>query len=164
LVEEVFNTSRLSRYMRLKVQDRLESKNIQYSIIELKERAITVQDVVEYSKEEINPEEICKTILVKQKKEFYALFLRGSDKIDFKKLKSLIGKTSIASHDEAMKVTGVEPGAICPLLLEVPVIVDNRVLGLDKLNFGSGNHLYGVELASVDLPRVLDYRLADIAE
>jgi len=132
LVEEVFNTSRLSRYMRLKVQDRLESKNIQYSIIELKERAITVQDVVEYSKEEINP--------------------------------SLIGKTSIASHDEAMKVTGVEPGAICPLLLEVPVIVDNRVLGLDKLNFGSGNHLYGVELASVDLPRVLDYKLADIAE
>ena len=150
--------------MRLKVQDVLESKNIQYRIIELKERAITVQDVIKYSKEHINSEEICKTILVKRKKEYYALFLRGADKIDFKKLRGLIGKTSIASRDEVHMVSGVNPGAVCPLLLDVPVIVDQRVLSLDKLNFGSGNHLYGVEIASVDLAKVLDYRLADVAQ
>ena len=150
--------------MRLRVQDILESKNIQYRIIELKNRAISVQDVIEYSKEDINPEEICKTILVKQKKEYHALFLKGSDKIDFKKLKQVIGKTSIASREEVLKVTGVDPGAVCPLLLDVPVIVDERVLSLDRLNFGSGNHLYGVEIASVDLARVLEYKLADIAQ
>jgi len=150
--------------MRLRVQDILESKNIKYRIIELKDRAISVQDVIDYSKEEINPEEICKTILVKHKKEYYALFLRGSDKIDFKKLKSVIGKTSIASYDEVLKVTGVEPGAVCPLLLDVPVVVDKRVLELEWLNFGSGDHLYGVEIVSVDLAKVLDYRFADIAQ
>jgi len=150
--------------MRLKVQDVLESKNIQYRIIELKERAITVQDVIKYSKEHINSEEICKTILVKRKKEYYALFLRGADKIEFKKVRDLIGKTSIASRDEVHEVSGVNPGAICPLLLDVPVIVDQRVLSLDKLNFGSGNHLYGVEIASVDLAKVLNYRLADISQ
>ena len=150
--------------MRLRVQDILESKNIEYRIIELKDKAISVQDVIDFSKEEINPDEICKTILVKHKKEYYELFLRGADKIDFKKLKSVIGKTSIASYDEVLKVTGVEPGAVCPLLLDVPVIVDHRVLDLDKLNFGSGNHLYGVEIACVDLARVLVYRLVDIAQ
>ena len=150
--------------MRLRVQDILESKNIQYRIIELRDRAISVQDVIEYSKEDINPKEICKTILVKRKKDYYALFLRGSDKIDFKKLRALVGKTSIASKEEVHTVSGVDPGAVCPLLLEVPVIVDQRVLGLDKLNFGSGNHLFGVEIASVDLAKVLDYRLADIAQ
>ena len=150
--------------MRLQVQDILVSKNVQYRIIELRDRAISVQDVIEYSKEDINPEEICKTILVKRKKEYYALFLRGADKIDFKKLRVLIGKTSIASRDEVHDVSGVEPGAVCPLLLDVPVIVDQRVLGLAKLNFGSGNHLYGVEIASVDLEKVLDYSLADIAQ
>ena len=148
--------------MRLRVQDILESNNIQYRIIELQDRAITVQDVIDYSKGEINPEEICKTILVKRKKEYHALFLRGSDKIDFKKLRALIGKANIASRDEMLKITGVDPGAVCPLLLDVPVLVDQHVMGLDKLNFGSGNHLYGVEIASVDLAKVLDYQLADI--
>ena len=150
--------------MRLPVEDFLIEAGIMYRLIELKDRAISVDDVIEYSKEPINPDEICKTILIKQKKQYYALFLRGADKINFKKLKQLIGKSSIASRTEVKEITGVNPGAVCPLLLDVPVIVDSRVLGLDKLNFGSGNHLYGVELASVDLPRVLDYRLADIAE
>ena len=150
--------------MRLRVQEILESKHVNYRTIELRDRAISVQDVIEYSKGDINPEEICKTILVKRKKEYYALFLRGSDKIDFKKLRALIGKTSIASRDEVYAVSGVDPGAVCPLLLDVPVIVDQRVLGLEKLNFGSGNHLYGVEIASVDIEKVLDFRLADIAQ
>ncbi len=149
--------------MRLRVQELLDEKNIPYRIIELKERAVTVNDVIEYSKSDINPDEICKTILVKQWKQYYALFLRGADKIDFKKLKSLIGKASIASREEVLQVAGVEPGAVCPILLDVPLIVDVRVLELEKLNFGSGNHLYGVEMASRDFSRVVNYRLADIA-
>ena len=150
--------------MRLPVEDFLIETGIKYRLIELKDRAISVDDVIEYSKEPINPDEICKTILIKQKKKYYALFLRGADKINFKKLKQLIGKSSIASRTEVKEITGVNPGAVCPLLLDVPVIVDSRVLGLDKLNFGSGNHLYGVEISSVDLARVLKYRLADISE
>ena len=71
--------------MELKIEQIL--KGLDYRIIELQDKAITVEDVIRYSKEDINPEEICKTILVKSKKRFYALFLRGSDKIDFKKLK-----------------------------------------------------------------------------
>jgi prolyl-tRNA editing enzyme YbaK/EbsC (Cys-tRNA(Pro) deacylase) len=147
--------------MVLKVEKVLE--DLEYRIIELKDRAITVEDVVRYSKEEINPEEICKTILVKTKGEFYALFLRGPDKIDFKKLKKVIGKASIASFDEVKEVTGVEPGAVCPLLVPVQVIVDEKVVGLNKLNFGSGNHFYGVEMRASDLQRVLDFKLVDIS-
>jgi prolyl-tRNA editing enzyme YbaK/EbsC (Cys-tRNA(Pro) deacylase) len=114
--------------------------------------------------EDISPEEICKTILVKQKTRYYAVFLRGADKIDFKKLKDVIGKVSIASRKEVVEVTGVEPGAVCPLLVDIPVLVDRRVLRLKKLNFGSGDHLFGVEIASGDLICVLDYRLVEIAE
>jgi prolyl-tRNA editing enzyme YbaK/EbsC (Cys-tRNA(Pro) deacylase) len=150
--------------MRLKVKDILEAKGTPYRIIELRERAISVNDVMRYSINDINPEEICKTILIKQKNLYYALFLRGKDKIDFKKLKGLIGKSSIASLEEVLTVTGVEPGAICPLLVDVPIILDKRVLCLEKLNFGSGNHLYGIEIASSDLECLIRYKLADIAE
>jgi prolyl-tRNA editing enzyme YbaK/EbsC (Cys-tRNA(Pro) deacylase) len=150
--------------MGLKIEDILEAKKIPYRIIELETRAISVQDVIEYRKEDINPDEICKTILVKRKDQFYALFLRGTDKVDFKKLKAVIGKASIASREEVLAVSGVEPGAVCPLLVDVPVLVDRRVLELKMVNFGSGDHLYGVEILSSDLGRVLDYRLFDLAE
>ena len=150
--------------MRLIIEDILVARNIPYRIIELKDRAITVSDVIEHSVEDISPEEICKTILVKQKTRYYAVFLRGADKIDFKKLKDVIGKVSIASRVEVLAVSGVEPGAVCPLLVDIPVLVDRRVLRLKKLNFGSGDHLFGVEIASCDLELVLDYRLVEIAE
>ena len=147
--------------MELKVEDVL--RGLDYRVIELNYRAINVEDVVRFSKEKINPGEICKTILVKSKKKFYALFLRGSDKIDFKKLKKIIGKASIASFHEVKEVAGFEPGAVCPLLVSVPVIIDENVMSLDKLNFGSGNHLYGIEMFTTDLEKVLDFQLADIS-
>ena len=149
--------------MGLQVEDLLIEAGVAYRIIELRDRAISIEDVIEYSKEPINPEEICKTILVKHKKQYHALFLRGSDKIDFSKLKDLIGKASIASRAEVKEITGVDAGAVCPLLLDVPVIVDRRVLELERLNFGSGDHLYGMEIASSDLGKVLEYSVADIA-
>ncbi|MCB2173578.1 YbaK/EbsC family protein, partial [archaeon] len=95
--------------------------------------------------------------------QYHGLFLRGADQIDFKKLKTIIGKSSIASRDEVKKISRVDAGAVCPLLLDVPVFVDKRVLDLEKLNFGSGNHLYGVEIKSGDLSRVLEYSVADFA-
>jgi len=149
--------------MRLPVEELLIEADVKYRIIELEARAISVDDVIEYSKESINPDEICKTIIVKQKKRYIALFLRGADQIDFKKLKTVIGKSSIASREEVREISGVDAGAVCPLLLGVPVMVDKRVLDLEKLNFGSGNHLYGVEIKSGALGRVLEYRVADFA-
>ncbi|TRO62843.1 YbaK/EbsC family protein [Candidatus Bathyarchaeota archaeon] len=150
--------------MRLPVEELLIEAGVEYRIIELEARAISVDDVIEYSKEPINPDEICKTILVRRKKQYTALFLRGADKIEFKKLKDLIGKSTIASRAEVKEITGVDAGAVCPLLLDVPVIVDKRVLDLERLNFGSGNHLFGVEINSDDLSRVLEYCVADFAE
>jgi prolyl-tRNA editing enzyme YbaK/EbsC (Cys-tRNA(Pro) deacylase) len=149
--------------MVLPVEKSLIEAGVAYRIIELEARAISVDDVIEHSKEPINPEEICKTILIRHKKQYYALFLRGADKIDFKKLKEVIGKSSIASRAEVKEIAGVDPGAVCPILLDVPVIVDKCVLDLERLNFGSGNHLYGVEIKSGDLSRVLGYSVADYA-
>ncbi len=148
--------------MVLRVEEILQETGVEYRLIELKDRAITVGDVIQYSKGDINPEEICKTIIVKAKGDFYALFIRGADKIDFKKVKNVIGKARITSREEVKEIAGVDPGAVCPLLVPIPVIVDEKVIGLEKVNFGSGDHLYGVEIAVRDLEKVLDYQLVDI--
>ena len=62
----------------------LDSRGIQYRLISLTKKAITVKDVIEFSKEELNPDEICKTIILNsQKRGKFALLLKGDKKIDF---------------------------------------------------------------------------------
>jgi prolyl-tRNA editing enzyme YbaK/EbsC (Cys-tRNA(Pro) deacylase) len=151
--------------MHLDSAEILREKGIPYRIIELSEKAISVEDVIEYSKSIINPEEICKTIIVKDKKgDKYGIFLRGSDIIDFKKLKKILGKASIASLEEVKESTGVEPGSVCPLTLNTPIIIDERVFSLKKINFGSGNQLYGLELKTSDLEKIINYKIEDIVK
>lgn len=144
----------------------LDQKGINYKLIKLKDRAISVEDVIRYADGNINPDEICKTIILKDKKDNrYAMFLLGKQKIDFSKVKEIIsGKVSIVSYDEVKKATGMEPGAVCPVLLRIPIFVDKRVFDKEKINFGSGNHLYGLEVAAKDLEKAINFKVVDIAE
>ena len=144
----------------------LNKKGIDYRIIELEERAITVADVIKYSKGDIKPEEICKTIIVKdQKGNMFAIFLLGDHKIDEKKAKKAIkSKIKIAGLEEIRKALGIGAGAICPIILDIPIFVDTKVLTRDRLNFGSGNHLFGIEISSKDLNKIIDYKVVDIAK
>ncbi len=144
----------------------LEEKGVEYRLIELECRAISVSDVIRYSKEQVRPEEICKTIILKDGEgDMYAVFLLGDRRIDFKKARAVIGgEVSIAGYDEVKDATGVEPGAVCPLLLRIPLYIDEGVLSRERINFGSGDHLYGIEIRSQDLSKVVDYELADLAE
>ena len=77
----------------------------------------------------------------------------------------VVGKSAeIATFEDVKAATGVEPGAVCPILLRVPLLVDRRVRAKERINFGSGHHLYGLEIDSRDLERLVEYRLVDIAE
>jgi prolyl-tRNA editing enzyme YbaK/EbsC (Cys-tRNA(Pro) deacylase) len=92
------------------------------------------------------------------------LLLKGTDLLDLNKLKSKIGKSSIASIDEVFVIAGVELGAVRPLIVGIPVLIDSRVFKLELLNFSSRNKPYGVEIKSNDLFKVLDYELVDLAK
>ena len=144
----------------------LEKKGVDFRLIELENRAVSVEDVIKYSKKEIKPEEICKTIIVKDNKNAkYAIFLLGDQKIDFKKAKTILGsKVRISSLQEVKETTGVEPGAVCPLLVNIPLLVDTKILTRERINFGSGNHRYGLEIRPKDLAKIKDYTPVDITQ
>ncbi len=147
----------------LEVEKVLKEKGADYRIIELKGRAMTVQDVVEMSKGDIKPEEICKTIILKDKKGLIGLVLKGSDRIDFDKLRKETNRDfRITQISEVKALTGLEPGAVCPILLKIPIFVDQSVLGLKRINFGSGNHMFGLEIATEDLKKLVDFRTVDV--
>ncbi|MBI2631427.1 YbaK/EbsC family protein [Candidatus Pacearchaeota archaeon] len=152
--------------MELKSTKILDEKGISYRLIKLSQKGVSFEDVVKYSEDEINPSEICKTIIVKDKKgQKYAFFLKGDKKMDFSKAKEVIGsKISIVSYEDLVKETGIEPGAVCPFLLTIPIFVDKGIIELQKINFGSGDHLYGLEIESKDLKKIIDFKEVDVAQ
>ncbi len=48
--------------------------------------------------------------------------------------------------------------------MNVTLLVDRRVMAKERINFGSGHHLYGLEIDPRDLERLVEYREVDIAE
>ncbi len=146
--------------MELEAEKILKNKDIGYKLIKLNDRAFTVDDVVKYSQGDIAVDEICKTIILIGKKsgKRVAVFLRGSDRLNFSKAKKVFGEDMrIAGKEMVQDVAGVEPGAVCPFILNIPLLVDERVLDLQKINCGSGDHLYGLEIQVRDLNRAVSY-------
>lgn len=88
----------------------------------------------------------------------------GSDRIDFNKLKVIIGKVKIASPEEVKAASSVEPGAVCPLLLSIPIIIDKKVFSKEKINFGLGDHLYGIEMRTEDLDKAMKFDVKIISQ
>jgi hypothetical protein len=50
---------------KLRSEEVLDSKGVDYRLMELEERALSIEDVIRYSKDEINVDEICKTMILK---------------------------------------------------------------------------------------------------
>ena len=152
--------------MKLRSAEILDNLGIEYRLMELEERALSIEDVIKYSKAEINVDEICKTMILKDReKGRYAVLLLGGDRVDYGKASEAIGeKVSIASFAEVKEAVGVDPGAVCPLTLGMDLLVDHKVLDRERINFGSGDHLYGLEIRTRDLEKVVGFRVVDVAK
>ena len=151
---------------KLRSAEILDSNDVEYRLIELEERALSLEDVIRFSKEEINVDEICKTMILKDGEGGrYAVLLLGGDRVDYGKARKAIGnKVSIASFAEVKQAVGVDPGAVCPLTLNIDLLVDRKVMETERINFGSGNHMYGLEIRTRDLEKVVGFRVVDIAK
>ena len=144
---------------------KLEEKKIEFSLIELKNRAMTVEDVVKFSDGKVNPKEICKTLILKDlENNPYAVVSLGLDRIDFEKVRKRFNcsKLRLATPDEIKQEIGLEIGAVCPLFLNLPMLIDSRIFSRKKVNFGSGDHLFGIEIDPRDILKCVDAKITDI--
>lgn len=86
-------------------------------------------------------------------------------RIDFSKIKGIVGKISILSQEQMKESTGFEPGEVCPFLLEgFKIFIDKRVFSREKIQFGSGDAKFGLEVATKDLDRIIKFEIADFAQ
>lgn len=139
----------------------LEQQKLQYKLVsfstnktvKLNEEAYTVSDVV---KSGIDLGEVVKTLVVRTNDAYIALALRGNDKVDFKKIRTKFGgKSELAKPEEVLKVVGVPIGAVCPILVGVPLYIDDKVMTLKKVHMGSGDLKHGLEMDLDDLQKAV---------
>jgi prolyl-tRNA editing enzyme YbaK/EbsC (Cys-tRNA(Pro) deacylase) len=153
--------------MGLEVENILKEKGISYRLIALSQEAFTVDDVIAYADQSVDPEEICKTIIIAGKKsgKKIGIFLRGKDKLDFGVIKKVFGEEmGIATAREVRETSGVEPGAVCPFLLKVPLYLDENVSRMGRINSGSGHHLFGLEFNFNDLGKAVKYTVVRLTK
>ena len=143
------------------IEKRLRSLKLPYKVIDLGGDVFTVSEVVESG---VDEEEVVKTLIIRTSNSidkktpwreyvnFVALAVRGIDRLDFKKVRKLFGsKSELAKAGEVLKVCGVPVGAVCPILLKIPVYFDEKVMGLSHVNMGSGDLTKGLEMEFSDL-------------
>ena len=70
----------------------------------------------------------------------------------------------MAKPEEVKKVAGVPVGAVCPILLDVPIYIDRGAMSLKHVNMGSGDLTYELEMDFEDLLSVIgSYKVADLS-
>src|SRR3989344_6881925 len=153
------------------IEKHLKSDKLPYKIIDLGGEVFTVEGVKETG---VLEDEIVKTLIIRVNGNpsisgisgsirFVALAIRGKDRVDFKKIRKLFGsKSGLARADEVEKVVKVPVGAVCPILLDIPLIFDRRVMDLKHVNMGSGDLTKGLEMDFADLLKAVgEYQIED---
>ena len=149
----------------LPVETILKELNIQYDLIHLGEAAFTVGDVQRLGGEKLGDSVTVKTLILKgkQTRNYYPVVVRGTDRLDMTKVKVVFGEgVSMAKADEVLQLAQVEPGAVCPFLIRQKIYIDAEVMKLNKINLGSGDHLYGLATIASELAK-LPHQIVSIA-
>jgi Cys-tRNA(Pro)/Cys-tRNA(Cys) deacylase len=95
--------------------------------------------------------------------------LRGGDRLQFGKLARALGvprdRLTPLSPERVRDELGLEPGGVCPLAdrHEVKVVLDGRVLELERVFCGSGRNDATLELAPSDLVTASGAAIGDLA-
>lgn len=155
--------------MKTKITEYLDAHNVPYKVLRHAEPVYTVEKAA--AQRGVILEEMVKSILLRDKKGHYVMAcVRGDMRLNPKAVRAYVPdhwkRLSFASREQIRAVTGYIQGAVAPLCLpeDVPVVMDEALARCDKLNTSSGDPMAGLELATEDMLRLTNARLAPIAE
>ena len=100
-----------------------------------------------------------KAMVLRSKGKFYLFALRASRKIDWKKVRTILGtdSVSLAEPAEVLSVMGVEIGACAPFgnLVGIPTYADVDIYSIEKFVFSCGKHDKSIEISVDDWDKIV---------
>lgn len=109
---------------------------------------------------------VVKSLLVRRGEDDHLLVLIPGDRsISWPKLRALLGvsRLSMPDADTAFAVTGYRRGTITPLGLDLPVVVDELLVGTD-ITLGSGEPEVAIAVGADELILAYSATVADVAD
>ena len=115
----------------------------------------------------IDPHQLVKTMVVRVSADDHRFVLVPGDReIAWPRLRALLGvnRLTMASADEALRLTGYERGTITPLgsRTALPVVADSSIAG--RISIGGGGHGVGLTVDAGDLLAAVGALVADVTE
>ena len=118
--------------------------------------------------QELNDNEaVCKSILLMgSDNESFLVILLGKDKIDFKKIKEILGVKDVrlAEPEEVFEITGYIVGGVPPIsIYGVKTLIDKAVVQKEEVVCGGGtpNHLMRIKVQEI-LDTIEDLLVEDV--
>lgn len=147
----------------------LDEQGVAYRVLPHLEAVFTVEAAAQ--QRGVRQEEMVKSILLRDRKRRYVMAcVTGDAQLDPKAVRDVLPedwkRLSFASRDEILAVTGYVQGAVSPLCLleDVPVVFDEAIGRLERVNISSGDPMAGLELWPQDLIRLAKAILAPVAK
>jgi Cys-tRNA(Pro)/Cys-tRNA(Cys) deacylase len=115
---------------------------------------------------EVTVTAVVKSLLVRRGEDDYLLVLVPLDRsISWPKLRAVLGvsRLSMPDAETALAVTGYQRGTISPLGLDLPVIVDDLLVG-QSITLGSGQSGTIIGLQADDVIAAFGAVVADVSE
>lgn len=117
-------------------------------------------------------EEMVKSILLREtgRGRYVMACVLGPQRLNHRAVRAHLpgewGRLTFAGAEDIVAIIGYPKGAVNPLCLppDVPVIFDEAISRLQRVNISAGDLMFGLELDAADLIRLADARLAPIAE
>ena len=114
-----------------------------------------------------DPAKVFKTLVTVGKPRSYYVFMVPVDGVlDLKKAAAAVGEKSVSmiKQDELLPLTGYVHGGCSPRCTKRPmtVTIDSTAESFDTIYFSAGKIGYQLEVSVSDLPRMMDFKFADI--
>jgi prolyl-tRNA editing enzyme YbaK/EbsC (Cys-tRNA(Pro) deacylase) len=148
-----------------KIRNLLRARAVQYEEID-HGRVLTLADV----EREIGGKtaEMIKALIVKTPEGFILAALPGDRKLDRKKLADFLGypgkRVDLIPADQVEGAIGLPLGAITPIAIGLPVVMDESVAKKDQVFCGMGTLFCTLKIKAADLIWLSEAKLTDISQ
>jgi Ala-tRNA(Pro) deacylase len=143
----------------------LDEQGVRYDVVE---HRTTYTASAEARAAGVPPEDVAKTVLLRDEEGYRLAVISASDRLDVEKARELFGagKSLRLATEEEMRSTFpvFEVGALPPIgpMLPAPEVLDRKLLEHDQILFSGGDHKHGVLIDPNDLVQLTQAKVADV--